>query len=329
MRAENEAEERSAVLRQRSPSPSQKILRWITGPWSETDVDTTDAGSGQKQVDHEQIAQTAARGRWDQGDSRTAFGADACADSGASSKEEELETSKAEKKPWDPPFRRQLPRTELVKKSIGSRLHLGTDTPLARKTGRGMEARGVAVRLFPPDSVPEVEDVKRGSQTSPAPPQTPQEPLHRRPYPTTQLQFHNTKHSVFPHQHHSEPLSARNTPQQQTDAQSLPSPLDGAHHTLQPQRFPQMTLDDASNVAVQCAPKDAAKASSKARERGLPLWQVLLVTMGFIIFVFAFAILISHCLAWFIVYKTEARLGEVRSGLLKGGEMKLCLCGKG
>jgi hypothetical protein len=42
-----------------------------------------------------------------------------------------------------------------------------------------------------------------------------------------------------------------------------------------------------------------------------------------------FAMLIAHCLAWFIVYKTEARLGEARRGLVQGGEMKLCLCARG
>jgi hypothetical protein len=30
-------------------------------------------------------------------------------------------------------------------------------------------------------------------------------------------------------------------------------------------------------------------------------------------------------MAWFIVSKTEARLGEVRKGLLRGGDMRVCL----
>jgi uncharacterized membrane protein len=89
------------------------------------------------------------------------------------------------------------------------------------------------------------------------------------------------------------------------------------------------TGKDARNNVVKDTPKKESKASGKAPRLGLPLWQVLLVIMGCIIFVFAFAILIAHCLAWFLVYKTEARLGEVRAGLLRGGEMKLCLCGRG
>lgn len=42
-----------------------------------------------------------------------------------------------------------------------------------------------------------------------------------------------------------------------------------------------------------------------------------------------FAILIAHSLATFIVYKTEARLGEARRGIAQGGEMRLCLCARG
>jgi uncharacterized integral membrane protein len=58
------------------------------------------------------------------------------------------------------------------------------------------------------------------------------------------------------------------------------------------------------------------------------LWLVLAVLLV-ILLVFAFAILIAHCLAWFIVYKTETRLGEARRGLVQGGEMRLCLCARG
>lgn len=72
--------------------------------------------------------------------------------------------------------------------------------------------------------------------------------------------------------------------------------------------------------------KEATRAASK---HGPIPWRPLLIVMGLFIFIFAFAILVAHCLAWFLVYRTEARLGEVRSGLLRGGEMRLCLCGKG
>ncbi|KAF9693843.1 hypothetical protein EKO04_008259 [Ascochyta lentis] len=281
------------------------MLRWIARPWSETDIEITTAGSEQEQVDRGQFAQTATRGRWDQGNSGAVFGADACADSGAPSKQEELKKARTEKKPWDPPFRRQLPRTELARKSLGGRLHTVTDAPLPRKTGRDMEARGVAVRLFPPDSVPEEEDVEGCSQRSSVPPPTPREPLYRRPPPKSQLRSHDTEHGVTPQRHHhSKPSSTRSASQQQTNAESLPSPLDGAqmhhtrhhdtpqstppvkakeyhsvawkhpdsgHSTPQPQGVPVVTLEDASKVAAQCAPKAAAKGSSKASKQGLPL----------------------------------------------------------
>lgn len=55
------------------------------------------------------------------------------------------------------------------------------------------------------------------------------------------------------------------------------------------------------------------------------LW-LIVAGLAILLFILAFAILIAHCLAWFLVYKTEARLGEARRGLLKGGEMRLCLC---
>jgi hypothetical protein len=58
------------------------------------------------------------------------------------------------------------------------------------------------------------------------------------------------------------------------------------------------------------------------------VWTSVAVLAG-ILLTLLFAILIAHCLAWFIVYKTEARLGEARRGLVQGGEMRLCLCARG
>lgn len=58
------------------------------------------------------------------------------------------------------------------------------------------------------------------------------------------------------------------------------------------------------------------------------MWTSLAI-LACILLVVSFALLIAHCLAWFIVYKTEARLGEARRGLAQGGEMRLCLCARG
>jgi hypothetical protein len=54
-----------------------------------------------------------------------------------------------------------------------------------------------------------------------------------------------------------------------------------------------------------------------------------LAVLTCILLVLAFALLVAHCVAWFVVYKTEARLGEARREVLKGGEMRLCLCARG
>ncbi|OAL47093.1 hypothetical protein IQ07DRAFT_128673 [Pyrenochaeta sp. DS3sAY3a] len=77
--------------------------------------------------------------------------------------------------------------------------------------------------------------------------------------------------------------------------------------------------DPASISIVQHAP-------SQKKPSATSVVCLMLGVLGFILFLLAYAILIAHCLAWFLVYKTEARLGEARRGLLKGGEMRLCLC---
>jgi hypothetical protein len=80
-------------------------------------------------------------------------------------------------------------------------------------------------------------------------------------------------------------------------------------------------------------PRVKAKEQPKNRkEDATPvvsiLWTTIAVLAGMFL-VLLFTILIAHCLAWFIVYKTEARLGEARRGLVQGGEMRLCLCARG
>lgn len=58
------------------------------------------------------------------------------------------------------------------------------------------------------------------------------------------------------------------------------------------------------------------------------LLQGIILTLAFLTFLVFSIIMMVHCLAWFLVYKVESRLGEVRTGLLKGGDMRLCLCAK-
>ncbi|KAF9738564.1 hypothetical protein PMIN01_03847 [Paraphaeosphaeria minitans] len=82
----------------------------------------------------------------------------------------------------------------------------------------------------------------------------------------------------------------------------------------------------APGASTQTTPEPKPATTGK---RGTPsLVQMVVLVLALIIFVFAFAILVAHCMAWFVVYKTEARLGEVRKGLLRGGDMRVCLCGR-
>ena len=66
----------------------------------------------------------------------------------------------------------------------------------------------------------------------------------------------------------------------------------------------------------------------KARAKGISTLWLIVAGLAVLLLFLAFAILTAHCLAWFLVSNTEARLAEARRGLLKGGEMRLCLCSK-
>lgn len=61
----------------------------------------------------------------------------------------------------------------------------------------------------------------------------------------------------------------------------------------------------------------------------MPLIWNIFVILACLSLVCLFVLLVAHSLASFIVYKTEARLGEARRGVTQGGEMRLCLCARG
>ncbi|KAF2256467.1 hypothetical protein BU26DRAFT_22978 [Trematosphaeria pertusa] len=90
-------------------------------------------------------------------------------------------------------------------------------------------------------------------------------------------------------------------------------------------------VDELLRNRSSAMPKTTPTASSRPSDSSsrLSLVQTFILILAFLIFVFAFAILVAHCLAWFVVYKTEARLGEARKGLLRGGDMRVCLCARG
>jgi ABC-type Fe3+-siderophore transport system permease subunit len=74
--------------------------------------------------------------------------------------------------------------------------------------------------------------------------------------------------------------------------------------------------------------KDAAQSTEAHQTTKRALRTTLAILVG-ILLLFAYAVLIAYCLAWFLVYHTEARLLEARRGLTQGGEMRLCLCSRG
>ena len=176
------------------------------------------------------------------------------------------------RKPWDPPFgRRREGRGEKgmeERQTRGNKWFVGSPVPL-KKTGRDMEAKGVARRLFPADDEGE--------------------------YP-------------YDHEPHDGLLESHreDTPR----LTSTPPPAPGTN---------------------DCASTDAAKSgSTKEKTKRKPsamsaIW-ICVGVFAVLVTIFVFAILIAHCLAWFLVSKTEARLGEARRGIMQGGEMRLCLC---
>jgi len=173
------------------------------------------------------------------------------------------------RKPWDPPVRMGIGRRGF---GMGMRVGMGSegfDVPSTppKKTGREMEAKGVAIRLFPPDG-------EGGYMYD-------QAPNNEIPGP---------------------------------NRETTPRPT----HTST--RSPQdVTYDTPSDHPPQHR-KSKRKPSAMSA-----LWTCIAI-LAFLLFILLFAILIAHCLAWFLVYKTEARLGEARRGIMQGGEMRLCLC---
>lgn len=96
--------------------------------------------------------------------------------------------------------------------------------------------------------------------------------------------------------------------------------------------MPRLTSTPLPAPATKdCASVDAAKSVpvKKESKRKPGLVSAIWICVGFftvLVSILIFAVLIAHCLAWFLIYKTEARLGEARRGIMQGGEMRLCLC---
>jgi hypothetical protein len=107
----------------------------------------------------------------------------------------------------------------------------------------------------------------------------------------------------------------------------VPTPHDNPHSMeAQYQEETEKKLPPHKAVETQHSPQ---KKEAKGHWGIMPVVWTSLAVLTCILLVLAFALLVAHCLACLVVYKTEARLGEARRGLVNGGEMRLCLCARG
>jgi len=377
--AENKAETRSAILRRGPLSPQAEELRRNSRSQTEADIDTIRTETSQKQGNLEEVTKPAVARKEPIRALESMIQGHACAKGEASSRKEPgTQVVRADRKPWDPPFRRQPPTSQPVRSSPGERDHAAKDASPPHTAGRDLAARGISMGVFSTDPISEINLVNEYDRpwSRPLAPFQPQATLHRRLAQEKQMQAFDNKSQTQRREYQPKQSVARDVPSHFTEIESLPSPFDGSpppsayheprnvpltktrkgsccHHShwrhvssdASRPLSPSNSLaapNEASNAVPREAPKPATvetaeddmkqieKEATRAASKHGPIpWRPLLIVMGLIIFIFAFAILVAHCLAWFLVYKTEARLGEVRSGLLRGGEMRLCLCGKG
>jgi len=99
---------------------------------------------------------------------------------------------------------------------------------------------------------------------------------------------------------------------------------------------PQEETKESQSAASppEHASKSSAEPSSRPVSRcrkirsGVSLFQTIVLLLGLLLFVFAVAVLVAHGLPWFVVYKTESILSDVRDEILSQGDMRICLCAK-
>jgi hypothetical protein len=168
----------------------------------------------------------------------------------------------AGRKPWDPPF----PGTG--RRSMRSE-RFGVPLTPPKKTGKELEEKGVAIRLFPPDG--------DGQYTY----------------------DQELKDKIL-----------------ESDREATPWPTHISAAATQDPAYDIVSEPSSQKKKSKPKPKPSAMSA---------LW-ICIAMLAFLLFILAFAVLVAHSLAWFLVYKTEARLGEARRGIMQGGEMRLCLC---
>lgn len=112
--------------------------------------------------------------------------------------------------------------------------------------------------------------------------------------------------------------------------------LSPGEHSRPTTSQPSFNRSQSPLSAFACQPPNNSHSNSRPelflsqtrKSRPFSIPEIVCISLALILIIVILAILIAHCLAWFIVYKTEARLGEVRKGLLRGGDMRVCLCAR-
>ncbi|KAF2728657.1 hypothetical protein EJ04DRAFT_581182 [Polyplosphaeria fusca] len=113
-----------------------------------------------------------------------------------------------------------------------------------------------------------------------------------------------------------------------SDTSSHHTPSPSSIHAQAPRRASLASNIPAAEIQYRPSKPETVRVRTLA-QRVISALKASALVLGILLFIFGFAVLTAHCLAWFIVYKTEARLGEVRRGVVRGGEMRVCLCARG
>lgn len=120
-------------------------------------------------------------------------------------------------------------------------------------------------------------------------------------------------------------LKAQNTYAQATPPTALEEFLSSSSSPTYPS---QVSIPTSVQQHITEARSRNPSSEGRSVVPALSLIHIVILILATLLFFFVFAVLVAHCLAWFIVYKTEARLGEVRRGVVRGGEMRMCLCAR-
>lgn len=106
------------------------------------------------------------------------------------------------------------------------------------------------------------------------------------------------------------------------------SRIESGSSFMPPSTSPSRADTPTSDTIAKNTAQPNTQENTSMKPDSLSVLSLVSRILAVLLFILGFAVLIAHCLAWFLVYKTEARLGEARRGLVRGGDMRLCLCAK-